>query len=158
MRIAGLIENDFANGVDVCVSLWTQGCPFHCKNCHNPETWDFNGGQEIDKQNLIINLKQLIIANKIQRNFSILGGEPLCEQNRDDVKDIILAIRKAYPNIKIFVWTGYTLEELDHPLIQDILDKIDVLIDGRYEKELRDVTLKMRGSSNQRLLYKGIDF
>lgn len=157
MKYAGIQENDFINGEGVCVSFWTQGCPHRCEGCHNPDLWNFNEGKELpnDYRGQIV---KAISANGITRNFSILGGEPLCDENIQLTHDTIAAVRTAYPHIKIFVWTGYTLEELTHPLMKDILDKIDVLIDGRYIQEQRDVTLKMRGSSNQRLLYKGIDF
>lgn len=159
-RYAGLMTNDFTNGESVCVSFWTQGCPHQCEDCHNPETWDFDGGLELptDIKGQII---KAICANGITRNFSILGGEPLCPQNLEEVDQIVAAVRAAYPNIKIFLWTGYTLDELKqqkNPHIINILSKINTLIDGRYIKELRDITLKLRGSSNQRVLQKGIDF
>lgn len=159
-RYAGLMTNDFTNGEGVCVSFWTQGCPHQCEDCHNPETWDFDGGLELptDIKGQII---KAICANDIIRNFSVLGGEPLCPQNLEEVDQIVAAVRAAYPNIKIFLWTGYTLEELKqqkNPHIINILSKINTLIDGRYIKELRDITLKLRGSSNQRILQKGIDF
>lgn len=111
MRIAGLYTNDFTNGYGVCVSLFVQGCPHHCPGCHNPQTWSFSGGEELplDIRGQII---KAISANNIIRNFSILGGEPLCPENLEEVDNIITGIRCAYPDIKIFVWTGYTLEEL----------------------------------------------
>ena len=95
------------------------------------------------------------------RNFSILGGQPLCEQNVIDVCNIICDIKNKFPDIKIFVWTCYTLEELqekNNPYINIILAKIYMLIDGQYKKEERDVTLHLRGSKNQKLLYQGKDF
>lgn len=159
-RYAGLMTNDFANGTGVCVSFWTQGCPHHCKGCQNPETWDFEGGLELptDIRGQII---KAICANGITRNFSVLGGEPLCSQNIEEVDQIITSVRAAFPQIKIFVWTGYTLEELQkekNEHIINILSKIDILIDGKYEEKQRDITLELRGSKNQRILQKGIDF
>lgn len=159
-RYAGLMTNDFANGTGVCVSFWTQGCPHHCKGCQNPETWDFEGGLELptDIRGQII---KAICANGITRNFSVLGGEPLCSQNIEEVDQIITSVRAAFPQIKIFVWTGYTLEELQkekNEHIINILSKIDVLIDGKYEEKQRDITLELRGSKNQRILQRGIDF
>lgn len=159
-KYAGLITNDFANGTGVCVSFWTQGCPHHCKGCQNPETWDFDGGQPlpIDIKGQII---KAISANGITRNFSVLGGEPLCEQNLDIVDQIITAVRAAYPHIKIFVWTGYTIQELKeqkNTTIEHILSQIDTLIDGKYIESKRDITLKFRGSKNQNILNKEIDF
>ena len=159
-RYAGLMTNDFANGTGVCVSFWTQGCPHHCKGCQNPETWDFEGGLELptDIRGQII---KAICANGITRNFSVLGGEPLCPQNIEEVDQIITSVRAAFPQIKIFVWTGYTLEELQkekNEHIINILSKIDILIDGKYEEKQRDITLELRGSKNQHILQRGIDF
>ena len=154
MRIAGIKYNDIVDGIGICVSLWTQGCPFHCKNCHNPQTWDFNGGYEVtDLKGTIV---KAISANGVIRNFSILGGEPLCPENVEAVKEIISTVRIAYNNypIKIFVWTGYILEQLQKRRKKEadldyILSNIDYLIDGPFIEEERDITLWLRGSSNQ---------
>lgn len=154
MKFAGLMENDFSDGENICVSLWTQGCPFHCPECQNPQTWDFDGGHQVpdDLRGRII---KAISANGITRNFSVLGGQPLCEQNLDFVLNIITAVRIAYPDIKIFLWTGYTYQQLKErkdERIEKILKQINTLIDGRYDKDLRDITLKLRGSSNQNII------
>lgn len=159
-RYAGLITNDFANGEGVCVSFWVQGCPHKCHGCQNPETWDFSGGKELpmDIRGQIV---KAICANGITRNFSVLGGEPLCEENLEEVDQIITTVRTAFPHIKIFVWTGYTLEELQkntNPHIISILSQIDTLIDGPYIEEEKDITLDLRGSKNQRVLHHKIDF
>lgn len=159
-KYAGLITNDFANGTGTCVSFWTQGCPHHCPSCQNPETWDFQGGKEVptDIRGQII---KAICANGITRNFSVLGGEPLCDENLDEVDKIITGVRTAYPQIKIFVWTGYVLEQLKekkNDKINHILSQIDVLIDGPFIQAERDITLELRGSRNQRILYRGVDF
>ena len=160
-RYAGLIKNDFTDGNGICVSYWVQGCPHHCPGCHNPETWDFDGGLECP-QDLLKQIKEAICANGIQRNFSILGGEPLCPENIGHVHALVCYIRDMFPDIKIFLWTGYTLEELkEYSFAREaraILDKIDVLIDGPYIEAKRDITLPLRGSSNQNILYKGKDF
>lgn len=154
MKYAGLNKNDFTDGGGVCVSLWVQGCPFRCLNCHNPETWDFNGGIEVptDLRGQII---KAISANGITRNFSILGGEPLCDENLDFVLHVTAAVRSAYPNIKIYIWTGFTYRELldkNDERINKILSLSNFLIDGRYEDSLRDTTLYLRGSSNQNII------
>ena len=159
-RYAGLITNDFTNGIGTCVSFWTQGCPHRCPGCQNPETWNFDGGKSTprDIKNQII---KAISANGIIRNFSVLGGEPLCDENLDQVDKIITDIRFAFPQIKIFVWTGYILEELqkrNNEKINHILSQIDVLIDGPFIESQKDLSLELRGSKNQRILYKGIDF
>lgn len=155
MQYAGVIPNDVVNGEGVCVSLFTQGCPHHCDGCFNPETWDYEGGYTVpsDIRGQIV---KLISANGIQRNFSILGGEPLCPENQNFVLDIITAVKAAYPTIKIYLWTGFSFEDIKtltntNSVLLSILEKIDVLIDGRFEKEKMDLTLKLRGSSNQHI-------
>jgi len=154
MKYAGLMENDIVDGEGVCVSLWTQGCPHHCPGCHNPETWDFEGGYEVP-EDIRGKIVKAISANGITRNFSVLGGEPLCEENLDFVLSIITAVRTAYPNIKIYIWSGYTFKELidkQDPRIINILKQSNVLIDGLYKESLRDITLPLRGSSNQNII------
>ena len=159
-KYAGLNTNDFANGKGVCVSFWTQGCPHHCPGCQNPETWDFEGGKDLPTD-IRGQITKAICANGITRNFSILGGEPLCPQNIEEVDNIVTSVRTAFPHIKIFLWTGYTLDELqkqENKHIINILSHIDVLIDGPYIENERDITLDLRGSKNQRILYHGVDF
>ena len=158
MRIAGLTKNDTTNGEDICVSLWVQGCPHRCKGCHNPESWDFNGGEYKNNDVLLEEIYDVISANGIQRNFSILGGEPLAPQNINDTYYILWEVKQRYPSIKTFVWTGYTLEQLKEMYKDTLLENVDVLIDGPFIKAERDITLKFRGSKNQRILYKGVDY
>ena len=158
VKFAAINKNDFINGEGVCVSLWVQGCPHHCKGCHNPEQWDFNGGNEIDIDILINEILIAIEANGIQRNFSILGGEPMTQRNISNTLYILEQVKKHFPNIKTYVWTGYTIEELLSLYNKEILQNIDILIDGRFVLAERDITLKLRGSKNQRILYKGTDF
>lgn len=151
-RYAGIKFNDCVDGEGICVSFWTQGCPFHCPNCHNPETWDFEGGYEYTKE-----VEESIIAgiraNGIQRNFSVLGGEPFSAQSKDLVYTLISKIRENFPTIKIYVWTGFLYEQLTtDKLSKAILEKSDVLIDGPYIDSQRDLTLKLRGSRNQRVI------
>lgn len=161
VRYAGLNKNDFINGEGVSVSLWVQGCPHHCPGCHNSEQWNFEGGKYINNQLLIEEIFTALTENGIQRNFSVLGGEPLAPQNINDTWEILWHVKRKFPNIKTYVWTGYTLEEL-YKLYESsketLLENVDVLIDGRFELKQRDITLKLRGSSNQRILYKGVDF
>lgn len=161
VRYAGLNKNDFINGEGVSVSLWVQGCPHHCPGCHNSEQWNFEGGKYINNQLLIEEIFTALTENGIQRNFSVLGGEPLAPQNINDTWEILWHVKRKFPDIKTYVWTGYTLEEL-YKLYESsketLLENVDVLIDGRFELKQRDVTLKLRGSSNQRILYKGVDF
>ena len=156
MRYAGIIKNDISAAPGVCVTFFTQGCPFHCIGCHNPSTWDFNGGRELT-DTVINDLIDAINANGVNRNFCIMGGEPLCEQNLPVTDLVISKVKEVYPDIKIYVWTGYTMEELnqrvDDELLKYILYDIDCIVDGRFVFEKRDITLPMRGSSNQRIIY-----
>ena len=151
-RYNAIISNDVVNGQGVCVSFFAQGCPHHCDGCFNPETWDFDGGQPYSEE-VKWEIIKLISANGIQRNFSVLGGEPLAPCNLNMVSSLINAVRHAYPHIKIFLWTGYTKEELDikDERIQLILDNIDVLIDGPFIEAQKNLDLKLRGSDNQRI-------
>lgn len=162
MNYSGLIKNDFINGDGICVSFFVQGCPRRCEGCHNPESWNFNGGTPVT-QDTYYEILEAISKNGFQRNFSVLGGEPLCPENIRSVYFIVEAVRQTYPNIKIYLWTGYTLEELKEMYkgqlyFNSILGDINYLIDGPYEEDKRDITLHLRGSSNQRVLEKGVDF
>lgn len=154
MRYAGIIKNDVAAGEGICFSFYTQGCPHHCPGCHNPETWDFDGGKEFNTD-ILEEITRGLSANGIDRPLCILGGEPLCPENQFLVRLIIEDVKKKRPFTKIYIWTGYTYEELKENCsahLQAILENTDYLIDGPYIEELRDITLPMRGSSNQRVL------
>lgn len=151
VRYAGLDKNDIVNGKGFCVSFWTQYCPHKCKGCHNPETWSKTGGILIEYDKLLAEILEAISANGIVRNFSILGGEPLCEENIGLIRRIIQDVKKVHPQILIYCWTGYKFEDLMQRH-RNILQYIDVLIDGKFILEQRDVTLKLRGSSNQRVI------
>lgn len=154
MKFADLKNNDIANGPGVNVSFWTQGCPHHCQGCHNPETWNFNGGKEFTPEILEL-LLQYLDANGVHRNLSILGGEPLCDENLFLTNLVITTVKSRRPNTKIYLWTGYLYENLlksTSPQMKSILSNIDILIDGPYIDEQRDITLPMRGSKNQRII------
>lgn len=155
MRYAGINYNDMTAAPGVSVSFFTQGCPHHCKGCHNPETWDFNGGKEFtfDTLNKIV---EGLVANGITRSLAIMGGEPLCENNAFLTLLIVKTVKERLPEVKIYIWSGYTYDELinhhNDPHIKSILKYADYLIDGPYIQELRDITLPMRGSSNQNII------
>lgn len=160
MRYAGIIPNDLSAAPGVCVTFFTQGCPHHCPGCHNPETWDYEGGKEFEG-NTIERIEQYLTANGIHRDLCIMGGEPLCPDNQFLTLLICNTIKDKLPDTKIYIWTGYTLEELNkdtNTRISQILEKTDAIIDGPYIAAERDITLPMRGSRNQRILYKGIDY
>ena len=160
MRYAGIIPNDLSAAPGVCVTFFTQGCPHHCPGCHNPETWDYDGVKEFEG-NTIERIEQYLTANGIHRDLCIMGGEPLCPDNQFLTLLICNTIKDKLPDTKIYIWTGYTLEELNkdtNTRISQILEKTDAIIDGPYIAAERDITLPMRGSRNQRILYKGIDY
>ncbi len=159
MRYASIRKMDISNGEGVGVSLFVQGCPHHCKGCFNADTWDFNGGKEFTPDVFTKFMK--LIDRPYIKFVSILGGEPLCPENISTVCNIVSSVRSWCPDKKIYVWTGYTLDEImrtfggDYRLslcLDGILSNIDYLIDGRYVDELHDDNLHLRGSSNQRVI------
>lgn len=154
MNYSGLITNDFSAAPGVSVSFFVQGCPFHCDGCHNPETWNFDGGKEFTPK-VLDDIIAALTANGITRNFCVMGGEPLCEENLFLTNLVISYVREKVPGVKIYLWTGYIYEDLlkkDAPHLKNIFAETDVLIDGPYVERLRDITLPMRGSSNQRII------
>lgn len=157
MRYAGIIPNDLSAAPGVCVTFFTQGCPHHCSGCHNPETWDYDGGKEFEG-NTIEKIESYLTANGIHRDLCIMGGEPLCQENQFLTLLICNTIKERLPDTKIYIWTGYNFDELEGQKISQILEKTEAIIDGRYIAAERDVTLPMRGSKNQRILYRGKDY
>lgn len=155
MRYSGLILNDFTAAPGVSVTFFTQGCPHRCYGCHNPETWDFEGGQEFTND-VLQKIIEGITAQGIKRNLCIMGGEPLCSQNAFLTYLVIAEVKKYHPDTKIYIWTGYNFEDLinapAHPQIPIILETADVLIDGKFMMDLRTTTTPLIGSSNQRII------
>lgn len=154
MRYANMYSNDFAAAPGISVTFFVQGCPHRCKNCYNPETWDFQGGQEFTPKTLEKIITDLT-ANGIQRNLCIMGGEPLCDENVFLTYLIINEVKEKLPDTKVYVWTGYLYENLlqrKHPQVLGVLNLADVLIDGPYIDEERDISLFMRGSRNQKII------
>lgn len=185
IRYAQIRSLDLSNGEGVGVALFVQGCHFHCSNCFNPETWDFNSGKEWTEE---VKNKFLKLANRPYiKRISILGGEPLAEENLDGVLDLVNEFRLSCPQKSIWLYTGYTISTCKyfddiiftfHPsyyhfnplngkpikvddkayfIKQDrkrieIINNIDVLIDGKYVESQRDITIPWAGSSNQRVI------
>lgn len=151
MKYAGILQNDLTGADGIQYTFFVQGCNRKCCGCQNPETWDFNGGLEFTPE-VLQKMKREIGANGIYRVFGIQGGEPLCPENLFLTTLVIREIKRVYPNIKIYIWSGYTLEELEkisNPHLKYILETADYLIDGPYIAEQRDVTLYLKGSKNQ---------
>lgn len=170
MRFASMRNLDISNGEGVGVSLFVQGCDRHCFNCFNPDTWDFNGGKEWTEgtKNKFIKLIDRPYINRI----SVLGGEPLAEQNLDEVLSLIKEIRISFPEKTIWLYTGFCWNDimcsfaglqadcvvLDKKDIKawekrrKIISNVDVLVDGVYIDEQKDLSLRFRGSKNQRVI------
>ena len=154
MKYAGVNKNDFAAAPGVSVTFFTQGCPHRCHGCHNPETWDFDGGKEFTPQ-VLDEIVEALAANGITRSLCVMGGEPLCEENLFLTHLVISYVREKVPGVKVYIWTGFCYADLlkkSSPRLQKILEMTDVLIDGPYVEALRDITLPMRGSSNQSII------
>ena len=153
MRYAGIIKNDFSAAPGVSVTFYTQGCPHHCSGCHNPETWNFEGGKEFTPE-VIDEILEALTANNIMRSLAIQGGEPLCVENEFLTLLIVKTVKEKFPDIKVYIWTGYYFNSLPNTTyIKQILELTDCLIDGPYIEEERDITLPMRGSRNQNIIY-----
>jgi anaerobic ribonucleoside-triphosphate reductase activating protein len=155
MRYAGIIPNDFAAAPGVCTTFFVQGCPIKCPGCHNPESWDFEGGKEFDTE-VLNKLEEDLLANGINRTLCIMGGEPLCQENLFLTTMVVTEMKHRLPNLKIWIWTGYEykdiLKEKSNPKIKYILETVNGLVTGPFIQSLRDITLPMRGSSNQEII------
>ena len=149
MRFSKIKNNDIVNGIGITLSVWTQGCPHHCKGCFNKETWTFNEGNEFTNDDLNYIISNIDSFN-VKRNLSILGGEPLCPENVEGVINLCREFKKVYPDKLIYLWTGYTIEEFNK-LQKQVLEYVDFIIDGKFEEAKKNLNLHLRGSSNQRI-------
>lgn len=143
-------KTSIANGTGIRVVLWVSGCSLHCRGCHNPETWNVNSGKLFDeeaKQELFEALDKPYI-----QGITFSGGHPLEPENVEEVTNLAREIKEKFPTKDIWLYTGYTLEEIYYKEIGRILLYIDVLVDGEYIEGQRDLTLKWRGSRNQRVI------
>jgi len=153
MKYANIKKHDIANGPGVRVSLFVSGCNHHCKGCFNSIAWDFNYGNEFTNETIDEIIKSLD-KNYIE-GLSLLGGEPLEEVNQPSVLQLIKKVKETLPNKTIWLYSGFTYEEIIDMKtleIKDILNNIDVLVDGKFEIDLYDPALFFRGSSNQRII------
>lgn len=147
MRYVRINKTDIANGVGVRVSLFVSGCRNKCKGCFNPETWDFNYGEEFTRKTFI-EIDNALEPDHIS-GLTILGGDPFEPENIATVTRLCRKVKKWYPGKTIWLYTGYLYEDLKD---LDIMNYIDVLVDGRFIEELKDISLRFRGSSNQRII------
>lgn len=150
MRYAGIIPIDLVNGTGIRVSLFTQGCNIHCYNCFNQELWNPNGGKPYTKEteNLIIRL----LDKPYIKGLSILGGEPLMVQNLNALYLLCKRIKKELPEKDIWLYTGRTLNEIIQHTVSYLFSYVDVIVDGEYQDNERDLALPFRGSTNQQII------
>lgn len=149
MHYSSIVNNDIANGPGIRVSLFVSGCRNRCKGCFNPETWDFEYGKRFTWETLH-EIEQLL-ANPNIRGLSILGGDPFEPENRLEVIALCGYVRYKYPDKDIWMWTGYDFLE-DGLIDLPIMKYIDVLVDGRFEEDKKDLSLPYSGSWNQRVI------
>lgn len=162
MRYASIRSMDISNGEGVGVSLFVQGCHFYCKNCFNQDTWDFSGGKEWNRK-IEDEFMKLVNRPYIKR-VSLLGGEPLADENVLDIMRLINRIKTECPDKKIWCYTGYTWEQI-FPIVnpylnltqaemtrQNAVKNCDILVDGRFVEEEKDLSLEFRGSKNQKII------
>ena len=179
IRYAQIRKMDISNGEGIGVSLFVQGCHFHCKNCFNSETWDFDDGKEWTEE--VKNEFLKLIDRPYIKRISILGGEPLADENVSDILNLVNQIHLLFPNKTIWLYTGYTVNLSSYTYVDadddykikplnylyckpvgtntksnlqrsGVLNLVDVVVDGRFEEDKKDLTLKFRGSSNQRVI------
>lgn len=149
MNYMSIKKTDVANGPGIRVSLFVSGCTHHCKGCFNPETWDFNAGQQFTGET-IEEILQYCTPDYIG-GLTLLGGDPLEPQNQKELLPLLKAFKEKFPNKTIWCFTGYLFEEIKDTSY-DFLSYIDVLVDGPFIETLKDLTLKFKGSSNQRTI------
>ena len=138
---------DISNGPGIRVSIFLQGCAFHCENCFNKETWDFHGGKEFN-DDVINHVLELCDQSHIT-GLSILGGEPMHPNNIKGTKKLCQMFKEKFSDKTIWCWTGYLFDDI---VDKDVLNYIDVLIDGRFINSEFDPNLEWRGSKNQRVI------
>lgn len=148
MRYNKIRKMDISNGPGVRVSIFMQGCSFNCKNCFNKETHDFNGGKEFDDSTIERVLE--LCDNENIEGLSILGGEPMNPTNIEGTTKLAKAFKEKYPNKTVWSWSGYSFD--NYLKDKEVLKYLDVLVDGQYNDDLRNPTLKWKGSENQRVI------
>lgn len=157
MNYASIKKTDVANGPGVRVSLFVSGCTHHCKGCFNSETWDFHYGEpyteEVEKEILAA------LSPDFIQGLTVLGGEPMEDANRPAVLGLLRKVRETYPKKDIWCYTGYEYEkDLQRWIsegkqdVEEMLKCLDVLVDGEFVEEKKNLSLKFRGSENQRLI------
>lgn len=151
MNIAGIYDESISNGIGWRFVIFVSGCPHRCPSCHNQKAQAFDYGKKLDKEDILKRIEN----NSIIKGVTFSGGEPLCEENIKDVLNLLLEIKNIRKDFDFWCYTGYTFEELkarNDAITEEILNNLDVLVDGRFVQELKDEGLYFKGSSNQRII------
>lgn len=159
-NIAKVKTYDIANGCGICTSVFFSGCPHQCKGCFNKELWRYDVGNKFTRAFYENKIKPTI--NEHINHLSLLGGCPLCPENVEATRDLVVWFKEDFPDKKVWLWTGYLLEELlalnpyendcQKNALKELLPLIDVLVDGKFIEEQKDLTLRWCGSKNQRVI------
>ena len=147
MRYNKIRKMDISNGPGVRISIFFQGCHFHCKGCFNTEAWDFNQGLEFGEKEIETILE--LAKDDYISGLSILGGEPMHPNNIEGTMELAKKFKEVYPKKSVWVWSGFLYDDLKE---KEVLNYVDVLVDGQFQEDLRNPNLKWRGSSNQRVI------
>ena len=157
MNYLKIDKTSISNGLGVRVVLWCAGCTQQCKNCFNPETWDFNAGKPFDEDAKVFLFKQL--SKPYIKGITFSGGHPIEKQNAPCIYKLMLEIKDQFPNKDIWLYTGQTLSiddfqsgYIDRAMTNEIFRMCDIIVDGPYIETQRDITLPFRGSTNQRII------
>ena len=157
MHYGEIKNNDIANGEGIRVTLFVSGCTNHCEQCFQPQTWDFNYGTEFTAETEETILKML--DNPYISGLTLLGGEPFEPENQRDLLPFVKRVREELPEKNIWAFSGFTFEDMrtkghhaNCEVTEELLSLIDILVDGRFVIALKDISLKFRGSSNQRII------
>lgn len=156
MKIASVVNNDLANGPGIRTSIFVSGCPLHCEGCHNKDLWSYDIGTDLTDE-VIDKIIEALTKDGIQRDLSILGGEPLSAPNLEGLSEMLKKIKQILPNIEIWLWTGYEMEYISKAkslYIGEIFQNIDVIIDGPFKIDQKTGNHVWRGSANQRIWRK----
>lgn len=157
VNVAAIKKNDIANGVGVRVSLFVSGCRHHCKNCFNKEAWDFNFGKKFTSE--IMEEIMSALEKDFISGLTVLGGEPFENENLDGVFAVVKECRKRFPQKNIWCYTGFDFEkDVVGKMVKvsktsnELVRYLDVVVDGKFEEDKKDLKLRFRGSSNQRII------
>lgn len=157
MNYADIKQYDVANGIGIRVSLFVSGCNHHCKNCFNQEAWDFNYGKLFTEENIQEILSYL--DKPYIAGLSLLGGEPLEHKNQIGLLPLLKRVKETYPNKSIWCYSGFTFDQEilgemypKWEVTKELLTYIDVIVDGKFQEELKNLNLRFKGSENQRII------